>query len=62
MDNSQIPIAEQLLELVKRVYAPVDVVSTSWLSPSETYETKYLIEDLCGKLLRSVLGPLGYTT
>lgn len=62
METSPISIAEQLLELVRRVYVPVAVGPNPRLSASEIYETKYLIEDLCGKLLRSVLGPLEYTT
>ncbi|KAF9446750.1 S-adenosyl-L-methionine-dependent methyltransferase [Macrolepiota fuliginosa MF-IS2] len=61
MDKTPILIAEQLLKIVKRTYGADDVLSGSQLSPSEVHDSKYQIEDLCGQLLRSVLGPLGYT-
>lgn len=60
MDSNPVLVAERLLELVKRIYAPTDS-DTPQLSPFEAHETKYEVEDLCGQLLRSVLGPLAYT-
>lgn len=57
MDQTPVLIAEKLLELVKRTYTPNDPQPSSF----EAYEAKYQIEDLCGQLLRSSLGPLGYT-
>lgn len=61
MAKTPVLIAEQLLELVKKAYATDDASSQPQMSPSEAHESKYQIEDLCGQLLRSVLGPLGYT-
>lgn len=40
---------------------PLSPLDLTQLSASDAYQAKYLIEDLCGKLLRSVLGPLEYT-
>lgn len=61
MDNTPIVIASQLLDLVKGVYGDSDASPNPQLSPFEVYDSKYRIEDLCGQLLRSVLGPLEYT-
>ncbi len=61
MDKAPILIAEQLLDVVRRTYS-TDTLGSPQLSPLEAYESKHEIEDLCGRLLRSVLGPLEYTT
>ncbi|KAJ3569699.1 hypothetical protein NP233_g4876 [Leucocoprinus birnbaumii] len=61
MAQTPVLIAEHLLELVKKAYPAEGVDSGTQLSPSEAHQSKYQIEDLCGQLLRSVLGPLGYT-
>ena len=61
MDKAPVLIAEQLLEVVKRAFS-TDTPSTPQLTPLEAHESKHEIEDLCGRLLRSVLGPLEYTT
>ncbi|KAF9446748.1 S-adenosyl-L-methionine-dependent methyltransferase [Macrolepiota fuliginosa MF-IS2] len=62
MDQTPVLIAEELLKLVKRTYVTTPDTPTNPLSPFEAYKSKYQIEDLCGQLLRSVLGPLGYTS
>lgn len=61
MAQSPVRIAESLLDLVKKTYPNESAEPDAQLSPSEAHESKYQIEDLCGQLLRSVLGPLGYT-
>ncbi|KAF9445422.1 S-adenosyl-L-methionine-dependent methyltransferase [Macrolepiota fuliginosa MF-IS2] len=61
MDQTPVPIAEQLLELIRQTYTTDDTTANP-LSPLEAHEPRHQIEDLCGQLLRTVLGPLGYTT
>ncbi|XP_006459128.1 hypothetical protein AGABI2DRAFT_116080 [Agaricus bisporus var. bisporus H97] len=62
MNEAPILIASQLLELVKKTYGASTISSNPPLSPLEVFDSKYQIEDLCGQLLRTVLGPLAYTT
>ncbi|KAF5359577.1 hypothetical protein D9756_003163 [Leucocoprinus leucothites] len=62
MAQDPVSIAEDLLRLVKKVYPGKDNLVNQQLNPFEAYEAKYEIEDRCGLLLRTVLGPLGYTT
>jgi hypothetical protein len=60
MTQDPVLIAEHLLKLVKKTYGNKD--ASEKLTSFEAYDAKYEIEDYCGQLLRTVLGPLGYTT
>lgn len=61
MDKAPVLIAEQLLEVVKRAFS-TNTPDIPQLTLLEAYESKHKVEDLCSQLLRSVLGPLEYTT
>lgn len=63
--TSPIALAESILQLVTSVFsAPApspNVQKKTTLDPLAFYNTKIRIQDLCDKLIQSVLGRLEYT-